>query len=244
LGSKCPEFGHTALELDTNQSNRNTRNRILNQYFRRTQRWLWVGLILTLGMLCLALLLANLRMRTIKPLPVLGTVSEFRLTNQLSQPISLNDLRGHVWVADIIFTRCAGPCLTMSRHMKELQGALPPSSNTRLISLTTDPRFDVPPVLEQYAQRFKADPKRWMFLTGTQQEIANVASNSLRLAAVEKLPEERESAVDLFIHSTIFVVVDKKGQLRGIFETTGEGISAGQVKAEILSAVHQLERER
>jgi len=128
--------------------------------------------------------------------------------------------------------------------MKELQGALPPSSNTRLISLTTDPRFDVPPVLEQYAQRFKADPKRWMFLTGTQQEIANVASNSLRLAAVEKLPEERESAVDLFIHSTIFVVVDKKGQLRGIFETTGEGINAGQVKAEILSAVHQLERER
>jgi protein SCO1 len=232
------------LKLDTSQSSRDTRNRTLNKYFRRTQRWLWVGLILTLGMLCLAFLLANLRMRASKPLSVLGTVSDFRLTNQLGQPITLADLRGHVWVADIIFTRCAGPCLTMSRHMKELQDALPSSSDARLISLTTDPRFDVPPVLEKYAQRFKADPKRWMFLTGTQQEIANVASNSLRLAAVEKLPEERESAVDLFLHSTIFVVVDKNAQLRGIFQTTGEGIDPGQVKAEILSAVKQLERER
>ena len=83
-----------------------------------------------------------------------------------------------------------------------------------------------------------------MFLTGAPQEIANVASNSLRLTAVEKLPQERDSAVDLFIHSTLFVVVDKMGQLRGIFPTTGEGIEPPQVKTQILSAVHQLERER
>ena len=31
-------------------------------------------------------------------------------------------------VADIIFTRCPGPCLKMTRQMKELQDALPPAA--------------------------------------------------------------------------------------------------------------------
>src|SRR5436189_4322111 len=179
-----------------------------------------------MGMLCLAFLLANLRMRAslVEPLPVLGTIAEFQLTNQLGQRVTLADLRGKVWVSDIIFTRCAGPCLKMSRQMKELQDALPANATARLISLTTDPRFDVPAVLNKYGHQFGADPNRWSFLTGTQQEIANVASNSLKLAAMEKVPPDRESAVDLFIHSTTFVIVDKHGQLRGIFETTGEGI--------------------
>jgi protein SCO1/2 len=178
-----------------------------------------------------------------KPLPVLATVGEFNLTNQFGQPVTLADLRGHVWVADIIFTRCAGPCLKMSRQMKEIQDALSPASKVKLISLTTDPRFDTPSVLKSYAQRFGADSNRWMFLTGFQTEIANLASNSLKLAAMEKKPEERDTAVDLFIHSTIFVVVDKQAQLRGIFETTGEDIDPRQVKTKILAAIHRLERE-
>jgi cytochrome oxidase Cu insertion factor (SCO1/SenC/PrrC family) len=185
-----------------------------------------------------------MRATLIQPFPVLGTVTDFHLTNQLGQSVHLADLGGKVWVADIIFTRCAGPCLTMSRQMKELQDGLPANSNARLISLTTDPRFDVPAVLNKYAQRFGADPNRWSFLTGSQQEIANVASNSLKLAAIEKVPPDRESAVDLFIHSTTFVIVDKHGQLRGIFETTGEGVDQRQVKTQILSAVRRLERER
>ena len=51
-----------------------------------------------------------------------------------------------------------------------------------------------------------------------------LAIDSLKLTAVEKKPEERESPQDLFVHSTIFVIADKRGQLRGVFETTGEGI--------------------
>jgi len=219
----------------------------LNKPARKIEWWLWVGLALALSTICLAFLLAHLRMRAFlgKPLPVLGTVGEFNLTNQLGQRVTLADLRDHVWVADIIFTRCAGPCLKMSRQMKELQDALSPTSKVKLISLTTDPRFDTPSVLNTYAtQRFGADSNRWMFLTGSQTEIANLASNSLKLAAMEKKPEERDSAVDLFIHSTIFVIVDKQAQLRKIFETTGEDIDPRQVKTRILAAIHRLEREQ
>ncbi|HTL18343.1 MAG TPA: SCO family protein [Patescibacteria group bacterium] len=217
----------------------------MNQPTRHTVRFLWVGLALTCALLVLAFLLAGLksRQRTGKPLEVYGQVSPFTLTNQDNQAVTIAELQGKVWVADIIFTRCPGPCLKMTRQMLELQAALPPSSNARLVSLTTDPQYDSPPVLKAYAQRFGTDPKRWMFLTGTPKAIANLAIDSLKLTAIEKPSDQRDSPADLFVHSTIFVVVDKHARLRGIFETTGEGVDPKAVKLDILKAVRQLERE-
>jgi protein SCO1 len=215
---------------------------------RQVRRTGWpalIGLVLAASTLLLALLLTQLKPRTAPDhsLPVIGAIAGFTLTNQTGSAASLADLRGRVWVADIIFTRCPGPCLKMTRQMKELQDGLPPASQAKLVTLTTDPDFDTPTVLRAYAERFRADTNRWMFLTGTKQEIAKLAIDSLKLTAIEKKPEERASPQDLFVHSTIFVVADKQGQLRGVFETTGEGIDPQKVKTEILAAVRQLERE-
>jgi protein SCO1/2 len=208
-------------------------------------RLVWVGLALTAALLVLAFLLATLNLRAGlgKPLPVISHVADFTLTNQSGQVVSLADLRGHVWVADIIFTRCPGPCLKMSRQMQELQQSLPGGSQARLVTLTTNPDFDTPPVLKTYAARFGADLNRWSFLTGTKQQIAALARESLKLTAIEKKPEERQSAADLFLHSTIFVLIDKRGQLRGVFETTGEGIDPQQVRSHLLAGIRRLERE-
>jgi len=208
---------------------------------------LWGGFGLIVATLLLLILLAALKFRVAlgKPLPVYGPVADFSLTDQLRKTVSLADLRGHVWVADIIFTRCPGPCLKMTGQMKELQDALPAKSRTKLVTLTTDPTYDTPSILKQYSERFgQADSTRWLFLTGTKDQIRMLASDSLKLTAVEKTPAERESAQDLFIHSTIFVLVDKQGRLRGIFETTGEGVDAKKAKAEILAGIRRLESER
>jgi len=70
-----------------------------------------------------------------------------------------------------------------------------------------------------------------------------LAGGSLKLSAVEIKPDERKSENDLFIHSTIFVVVDKQARLRGVFETGGEGVNWQTEKQRILAAVKQLERE-
>ena len=83
-----------------------------------------------------------------------------------------------------------------------------------------------------------------MFLTGTKDEIRKLGRDSLKLTAIEKTPAERENSADLFIHSTIFVLVDKKGQLRKTFETTGEGVDPKDVQEKILASVKQLEREK
>jgi protein SCO1 len=204
-----------------------------------------IGLMLAAGTLLLAVLLTQIKSRIAvhQSLPVIGPIADFTLTNQIGRGVSLTDLRGRVWVADIIFTRCPGPCLKMTKQMKELQEGLPSASQAKLVTLTTDPNFDTPPVLRAYAERFQADTNRWMFLTGTKQAIGKVAIESLKLTAIEKTPEERESPRDLFVHSTIFVIADKQGRLRGVFETTGEGIDPLKVKTDILAAVSQLESE-
>lgn len=208
-------------------------------------RTIWLGFGLLTGLLGLAYLvsLAELNRTHHRPLPVLGQIADFTLTNQNGQVTTLADLSNHVWVADIIFTRCAGPCPRMTKQMKALQDALPPTSEARLVTLTTDPDNDTPPVMQKYGERFHADSNRWIFLTGTKREIAALASGSLKLSAVPVKPEEQKDAADLFIHTTIFVVVDKHAQLRGIFETGGDGVEWTNVQPSILATVHQLERE-
>ena len=181
--------------------------------------------------------------RQAQTLPVIAQVQDFSLTNENGTAVSLADLLGHVWIADIIFTRCPGPCLRMTKQMKEMQDEIPQDAPTKLVSLTTDPDFDTPAVLSAYALRNGADTNRWTFLTGTKKEIGNLASGSLKLSAVEKKPEERESADDLWIHSTIFVIVDKRAQLRGVFETGGEGVDWATEKQKLIAAVKQLELE-
>lgn len=208
-------------------------------------RLIGAGLVLVVLILLLAMLVEHLQSQAARgrPLLVIGPIGDFTLTNQNGGAVSLGDLRGKVWVADIIFTRCAGPCPRMTRQMKELQDALPPVSQAKLVTLTTDADFDTPPVLKLYAERFGADTNRWMFLTGAKQEIAKLAIDLLKLTAVAKPPEERQSPADLFVHSTIFVVADKQARLRGVFETTGEGIDPRAVQTQILAAVGRLERE-
>lgn len=212
---------------------------------RRLDRLIWTGLILSLPLVLFALAFIALQLTANrKPLPVYGQVADFMLTNQWGRAVSLADFQGHPWVADVIFTRCPGPCLKMTRQLLELQQALPASSRTRLVTLTTDPDFDTPPVLQKYAERFKANTNRWTFLTGAKQQLTGLEIGSLKLTTLAKKPEEQTSPDDLFVHSTIFVLIDKRGQMRGIYETTGDSVNPAQVKQQILADARRLERER
>jgi len=123
-------------------------------------------------------------------------------------------------VADIIFTRCPGPCASMTRAMSELQSALPPTQPVKLLSLTADPEFDTPEVLRKYGEKFGATPERWQFLTGKKLDVYRLATKGLLLAVDEVKADERTSPDDLFVHSTRFVVVDKQGRVRGSFDGT------------------------
>lgn len=207
-------------------------------------RSLWIGIILTLGLLCVACLISVAKLQHRQPLPVYGQIADFTLTDEDGTLTTLANLTNHVWVADIIFTRCAGPCPRMTAQMKSVQDNLPPDGTARLVTLTTDPDYDSPKILKRYGERFGADFNRWTFLTGTKAEIAGLAANSLKLGSTPIATADQKSPVDLFIHTTIFVLVDKHARLRGIYQTGGEDVDwTKQTRPALLAAIERLERE-
>jgi protein SCO1 len=189
-----------------------------NAYTKPVQWVVW-GILFAVIVTIFALF-ARQRLSTKKSqLPVISVLRDFALTNQNGATITLADLRGQVWVGDIIFTRCPGPCRRMTKDMARLQDLWPKETPVRFISITTDPANDTPAVLKRYAEEHKAESARWDFLTGPKTEIVDLASNGLKLVTLDKSETERESINDLFIHSTTFVIVDKRGQVRATLET-------------------------
>jgi protein SCO1/2 len=104
--------------------------------------------------------------------------------------------------------------------------------------VTSDPEFDTPLVLGRYASKFGADTNRWQFVTGSRESIRNLATTQLKLVLAEKPEAERQGPDDLFLHSTLAVVVDGKGRLRAVVEL----LEAGGVET-VLEALRALERE-
>jgi len=196
--------------------------------------WLVSGglLIAMLGLLTVLVVLPSRP----KPLPKLGTMPDFSLTDQNNQNLSLTSLRGEVLIADVIFTRCAGQCPVMSAHMKSIQDALPAGKPIKLVSFTTDPAFDTPAVLKSYAARFGARDSQWIFLTGSKDALRHATVDGLKLGVVDKPPGDRDNAYDLFIHSQKLVVIDQNGEIRGYFDgETDEGPSQALAAAKSLA---------
>lgn len=154
-------------------------------------------------------------------LPVIKTLSEFSLTNQLGQVVSVDSLSGRPWVANVFFSRCPSICVKMTQRMKEIQDSVAPEQKLRLISISTDPDHDQPEVLSRYGKRFGADPERWFFLTGEKSEIARAIQKELLLAVQENAEDQRQSKLDLYTHSSLLVLVDKDSRVRATYESLG-----------------------
>jgi protein SCO1/2 len=148
-------------------------------------------------------------------LPDLGMVPMFSLVADDGAPIRRDDLDGHVWVANFIFTRCAGQCPMMSAEMARLQTALRALPAVRFISFSVDPNHDTPEVLRDYARRYEADSARWRFVTGDSAAITQLAQQGFRLGV-----SPTGTAREPITHSLRFALIDKHGHLRGYYEAT------------------------
>src|SRR5688500_4799185 len=58
------------------------------------------------------------------PAAPLKTLPKFELTERSGEPFGSEQLRGKVWIADFIFTRCGGTCPRMTAEMAALQQKL------------------------------------------------------------------------------------------------------------------------
>src|SRR5438445_10630966 len=127
----------------------------MNNTSRKFEFVVWSALILLIIGIVGSFILSKLKSTT-REFPIIGQVEDFHLTNQLGQPISMTNLHDQVWIADVIFTSCPGPCAKMTRHLAEIQSSLPTNQPIKWISFTSNPEYDAPPVLNKYAERLGA----------------------------------------------------------------------------------------
>ena len=159
--------------------------------------------------------LAYSSLKSMRPSPAparldpISQVPDFQLLDQTGNPFGLADLKGKVWAASFIFTRCKGPCPVVSSRMAELNKMVARAGEgVELVSFSVDPDFDRPEVLAGYSSKLGADPARWKFLTGTKEDIESIVVKGL----LQPLATEPDGTP---AHSTRIVLVDREGRLRG-----------------------------
>ena len=143
-------------------------------------------------------------------------VGAFSLTERSGKTITDKDLRGKVWVASFVFTRCTGPCPAVTRTVAQLQKELT-EADVRFVTFTVDPERDDANELKKYAESFNADPERWLFLTGDEKTIHKMMVEQFKQAVEKKLGPDVKPG-DEYGHSTRLLVVDKAGVIRATFE--------------------------
>ena len=144
----------------------------------------------------------------------LGPVGDFSLTERSGQTISRADLRGKVWVASFLFTRCCTGCPQISATLAQLQKELQGQTDVVLVSFSVDPEHDTPQVLRDYAKEWGADAKRWLFLTGKQSDIYQLIKGSFHVAVQQNEGAARTPGNEV-THSNRLMLVDRRGRIRG-----------------------------
>lgn len=148
---------------------------------------------------------------------VYHTIGNFKLVNQDSAIITDETLQGKIYVADFFFTSCRTICPIMKTQMHRVYEAIQDDPDVLIVSHTIDPEYDTVALLNDYAERLGAESDKWHFLTGNKDSIYYLAQTSYFVTAMEDQQEP-----DGFIHSGAFLLIDKKGRIRGKYDGTKE----------------------
>ena len=143
----------------------------------------------------------------VKELPEIGNIPQFEFTNSDGNTVTLDNLKGKVWVADFIFTTCTMACPMMTGNMNIVHKKFKKNDNVRLVSISVYPEFDTPEVLKNYASQYDADTEKWLFLTGKEDAVKDIIRDGFKIGDYE----------DIIFHSEKFALVDKKGIIRAYY---------------------------
>lgn len=144
-------------------------------------------------------------------------VSSFELINQNGEKITQADYDDKIYVVDFFFTSCTTICPIMTKNMAEIQKQFLNNYDVKLLSLSVTPNIDNISVLRNYANEKGVVDSKWNVTTGNKKHIYELARKSY-FAVVE----QGDGGLQDFIHTTNFILVDKKKQIRGIYDGTDD----------------------
>jgi protein SCO1/2 len=149
---------------------------------------------------------------------VLGQVPAFQLVDETGAPFdAATRLRGQVWVANFIFSRCPDICPAFTAKMaivQEKSANMTPAA-PHLVSFSVDPTHDTPAVLAAYAREHGARPERWSFLTGDYGAVKAAVEGGIKVHMEET---GKKGDVPVISHGSHFVLVDRALRIRGYYD--------------------------
>jgi protein SCO1/2 len=154
-------------------------------------------------------------------------IPNFAMINQHGDFLQIDELRGKPFILNFIFTRCTVPtmCPASSTRMSAMQDSAREAGldDLQFVTITFDPAFDSPGILNQYADGYGMEPKNFYLLTG---EPA-VVDDLLRQFGI--LTMEEDGTIN---HTMATLLVDANGRVayrkEGATWTTEEFLAAAK----------------
>ena len=134
-------------------------------------------------------------------------LTSFELEANNGQPFRSQDMLGKVWAVSFFFTSCPGSCTRLNKNIQHLHN-LEELRDITWVSISVDPDTDDLATLNAYAERFQADPARWLFCRGKLDYIRRIGSELMKVHVSYKG------------HQDYVVVIDREGKTRGMFNAT------------------------
>ncbi len=142
------------------------------------------------------------------------TIPYWSFTNQDGEVVSKSDYQGSIYVADYFFTHCPVVCPMLTKNMKYLQSKTS-DLDIKLISHTVDPHNDNPDRLKWYCRKHEIDNSNWNLVTGEKMDLYELGVNGYLVPN-----QEDATAPGGFLHSEKFILIDKEGRIRGMYNGT------------------------
>lgn len=142
-------------------------------------------------------------------------IADFSLTNQNGKTITQADYKDKIYVADFFFTTCQTICPIMTDNMEKIQKEIMNDDEVMLLSHSVTPDIDTVEQLKKYAIKKGVNDKKWNLVTGDKGEIYRLARKSYLAVKDDGLPDDYG-----MVHTENFMLIDKKGQIRGYYDGT------------------------
>jgi len=143
-------------------------------------------------------------------------IPKFTFTNQKGEEVTNKTFEGKIYITDFFFTICPGICPKLTKNMSMLQDEYQEDSNIKLLSHSVMPWNDTVDKLAVYAEQNEVNLPKWHLVTGDTNAIYDIARNGY--FADEDFVKTQDEAD--FIHTENFILVDKNGYIRGVYNGT------------------------
>ncbi len=143
------------------------------------------------------------------------TIGDFSLLNQQGDTITQQTVKNKIYIANFFFATCQSICPEMSTNLMDVQKAFQNDDSLLILSHSVNPLHDTVEVLKNYAGTYGAIKNKWHLLTGDKKLIYDLAKTSYLVNALED-----DGTPEGFLHSELFLLIDSKGRLRGMYDGT------------------------